>query len=327
VKALVLGATGHIGNAAVRELLSRGYEVTAASRRSEPAINLTDLPLIYARGDIDNPAQLDSWIDGHDIVVDAAAPYISWLLPAGLGSGPESLQYGARRTDHLLGAVRRHDARLAYVSSFVTLPRRRQGLDRWQSELVRLLHPYFALKELIEAQILSAARAGLEAVVVNPTLCLGPWDIKERQYCIVPRLLAGEPAAAVNHLINVIDVRDVAAGIVTALETRRYGQQIALVGHNLTNDELFGWICELGSVQPPRLVVPMTLSLIASYFSELALGIAGVRSPMPALAPMLTSLYEPFTPDSTQRELGVNPRALSGTLADSIAWYRRIGYC
>jgi hypothetical protein len=36
MKALVLGATGHIGNAIVRELLKRGYDVTAAYRRSGP---------------------------------------------------------------------------------------------------------------------------------------------------------------------------------------------------------------------------------------------------------------------------------------------------
>ncbi|MRG96144.1 NAD-dependent epimerase/dehydratase family protein [Polyangium spumosum] len=32
-RALVLGATGHIGQAMVRELLTHGYHVTAATRR------------------------------------------------------------------------------------------------------------------------------------------------------------------------------------------------------------------------------------------------------------------------------------------------------
>jgi dihydroflavonol-4-reductase len=327
VKALVLGATGHIGNAVVREMLSRGYEVTAASRRAEPAINLTSLPVVYAQGDIDSPGQLDLWIGGHDVVVDAAAPYISWLLPSGSASGVATLQNAAHRTERLLDAVRRHRTRLAYVSSFVTLPRRRWGFERWQGELVRRLHPYFALKELIEERVLAAACDGVGAVVVNPTLCLGPWDIKDRQYCIIPRLLSGEPAVAVNHMLNVIDVREVATAVVTALEERCYGQRIALVGHNVTNDELFAWTCELGGVRRVRLVVPMTLSLIASYFSEVALGIAGLRSPMPALAPMLTSLYEPFTPGPIQRELGVNPRPLSATLVESINWYRTLNYC
>ena len=45
MKALVIGATGHIGNAVVRELLQRGYEVTAAYRRHGPRPNLEGLPI------------------------------------------------------------------------------------------------------------------------------------------------------------------------------------------------------------------------------------------------------------------------------------------
>src|ERR1700676_5212434 len=79
VKAVVLGASGHIGSAVTRELIGLGYEVTAAGRRIEPPINLAGLELRYVSGDLDVPGEIDRMVEGHDLVVDAAAPYPSFL--------------------------------------------------------------------------------------------------------------------------------------------------------------------------------------------------------------------------------------------------------
>jgi dihydroflavonol-4-reductase len=227
----------------------------------------------------------------------------------------------------LIDAVRRQQARLAYVSTFATLGDRSTGFERIQREWIRRLHPYFAVKERIEGEIRAAARKGLTAVIVNPTLCIGPWDIKARDLCFVPRLLGGEAPASVAHSINVIDVRDVAAGLVTALERERWGEPILLAGHNISVEALYTWICEIGGVMPPRIVAPITLGMIATYWSELALGAIGLAPPLPALAPMLTMLHDSFEPSRIQSELGIVPRSLSGTLRDAIDWYRQIGYC
>ena len=70
---LVLGASGHIGQAVTRELAARGYRITAATR--QPALpDLADLGVTVARGDAGDPGQLDEWVAGHELVVDAAAP-------------------------------------------------------------------------------------------------------------------------------------------------------------------------------------------------------------------------------------------------------------
>lgn len=326
MKALVLGASGHIGNAITRELIDRGYEVTATGRRPAPPINLTGLEIKYVPGDLDTPGQIDRWVEGHDVVVDAAAPYPSLLMPPA-ESAAASVEYAGRRTQMLIDAVHRQRARLAYVSSFATLPDRSSGFERIQREWIRRLHPYFAVKQRIEAEILAAARAGLPAVIVNPTLCIGPWDIKARELCFVPRLLCGEAPVSVAHSINVIDVRDTAAGLIAALEGGHCGEPILLAGHNLSVEALYTWICEIGAVTPPRVVAPITLGVIATYWSEIALGAIGLPPPLPALAPMLTMLHDPFDPSPVQSELGIVPRPLSGTLADAIEWYRQIGYC
>ena len=73
-KTLVLGATGHVGQAIVRALIARGHPVTATTRRTRPP-SLAHLAADIATGDADDPNQLDRWVAGHDWVVDAAAPH------------------------------------------------------------------------------------------------------------------------------------------------------------------------------------------------------------------------------------------------------------
>src|SRR3984957_18549183 len=219
MKALVLGATGHIGNAIVRELLRRRYKVTATGRSERPRANLAGLPVTYSPGDQYAPGQIEEWVSGHDIVVDAAAPY---PLNLAVVRRDELISEAVERTRRLLRAVRHESARLAYVSSFTTLKRWQGRMDEWPVELMSKLHPYFAVKQLIEADVVDAAARGLEVVIVNPTMCLGPWDMHEPHLCLIPRLLNRELPVAIQHMLNVIDVRDVAKGLVRMLESEKY---------------------------------------------------------------------------------------------------------
>jgi dihydroflavonol-4-reductase len=327
MKALVIGASGHIGNAITRELLARGHEVTATGRRAEVAQNLVGLAAHYIPGNLDTPGQMDTWIEGQNLVVDAAAPYPSRLLGGTEEPEKNPLRHASLRMHNLLDSVRRHRVTLVYVSSFTTLVHKRDGFSQLPMQLVRQLHPYFAVKELMESEVLAAARNGLPTIIVNPTLCLGPWDAKERKNCFIPALLRGEISMAVNQVLNVIDVRDVAVGLMAALEAQRYGEPILLSGHNISNEALFQWICEIGGVRPPGIVAPSLLSVVASYWTEITMEMAGLRPPLPALAAMLTYMHEWLPASRTQTELGIVPRPLSATITDSIKWYAEIGYC
>ncbi|MBI3800644.1 MAG: NAD-dependent epimerase/dehydratase family protein [Deltaproteobacteria bacterium] len=326
MKALILGATGHIGNAIVRELLCQGHQVTAISRRKEPPANLSELPISYLSGDIDTPGRLDAWVGGHEVVVDAAAPYPIYLFGATSASEKNSLTYATQRTRTLLDAIRKHEARLIYVSSFTTLLPRRQGFADWPAWL-RQLHPYFAVKELIESHLLAAARGGAPIIIGNPTLCLGPWDMKAREFCFVPRVLSGEIPVAVQQIVNVIDVRDVAVGLVAALQAERYGEPILLSGHNIAADALQSWICEIGGRTPPRLSIPASLGVLPAYAMEAIQTLTGQPASFPALSVLLLCQHEWLAPSAAQQELGLVPRPLSETLLDTIQWYRELGYC
>jgi dihydroflavonol-4-reductase len=226
----------------------------------------------------------------------------------------------------LLDAVRRHNVRLACVSSFTTLSRPCGGLKEWRAQLARRLHPYFAVKELIGARVLAAAREGLPVVVVNPARCAGPWDLRERDLCLIPRLAPRRCAGAIDNVLNVIDVRDVAAGLVAAPGAECYAEPILLSGHNVPGGTLFSWVCEIGGVRPPRFLAPLTLSFFATYRIEARQSRMEQPASLPSLAVMLAREHNWITLSAAQRELGITLRPLSETLLDAIEWYRSLGY-
>jgi nucleoside-diphosphate-sugar epimerase len=327
VKAVVIGATGHIGNAIVRALLDQGIEVTATSRKTVPGYNLAGLPVRFACGDSAAFGQFDAWVSGHDIVVDAAAPYPINVVRSAGEPDSDPVSDAVQRTRELLDAVFKYKALLVSIGSFATIRSQRRGFDAAQYEMMRRAHPYFAVKEAIETEMVNAARNGIKAVLLNPTMCVGPWDMRQREFCIVPRLLAGEVPAMTNQMINLIDVRDVADATIAALKAKKFGDPIPLSGHNISVDMLFSWICEIGQVRPPRTYIPASLAVAGSYWAELALALLGQSTPVPSVFLMLASALDCPAPDRRQIELGIAPRPLSGAILDAVDWYRRIGYC
>lgn len=325
---LVLGATGHLGNAITRELLGRGCRVTAATRQAHPeALAALDVEIVH--GDADQPGRLAAWVPGHELVVDAAAPYPLTLFQSATASDRAPLDAARRRMASLLECVAREGAVLGHVSSYTTLarPEREGTWAALEARARRRAHPYFAVKAAMETMVLEAGRGGLCAAVVNPTACLGPWDRRPRGLCVVPLLVTGQVPAMFARTMNVIDVRDVAIALRAALEQSCFGRPIALAGHDCRTDTLAARVCALAGASAPRLRVPARLAVAAALGAEAGWALIGRPSPLPAIGPLLVLDSYPMPPSAEQRALGALPRALDETLRDAIEWYRRIGYC
>jgi dihydroflavonol-4-reductase len=327
MKAVVIGAAGHIGNAIIRALLDRDYEVTACGRRSAPPANLASLSVNYVPGDADKPGQFERLIEGHDLVVDAAAPYALRLFLQLNEKPRDPIADADLRTRRLLNAIGERDVQLAYVSSFVTLASPRKVAERLEAQMMRSAHPYFDMKDLIESQIIQATRQGLRAVIVNPTMCLGPWDIREKELCLIPQVLRGRMSVVSNITLNVIDTRDVALALLAALDARRYGEPILLSAHDIAVQELWSLICDSGGVAAPTFSVPATPAVFSAYWTEVMLGLIGRKSPMPSIGMLTAHAFDYLDSGGKLLELGTTPRPLSETIADSIGWYQQIGYC
>jgi len=328
VKILVLGASGLIGSAIVGELIDRGHDVSGTGRALAIPRNLAGLDFNYVSCDIDSDGEIDRLFQGQDVVVDAAAPYALNLLVGESKAAKRPLDHVANRSKSMISSLMKHRAKLICISSSLTEPpTETNAFTMLQSKVVRSFYPYFKIKRMIEEEVLSGVRAGLQALVVRPTSCLGPGDVKSRDMCWIPKLMCGEIPAVLDHKINVLDTRDLAAAIGEILDSRSDTATITLSGHNTTTSRLITQLCDAGGIAAPKLAIPAAASIVPLFWIEVMWATIGSASPLPSLIPALLCEQRWVQQEATQQDLALGLRPLSESCRDTVTWYRNLGYC
>ena len=96
MKILILGATGGVGRDITAELVSRGHQVTAASRtpNTTDAVGVTPLVL-----DATDSSAIAAAAEGHDAVVNAVGPKFGQDDLAGLSAVANAIIAGLRKAE------------------------------------------------------------------------------------------------------------------------------------------------------------------------------------------------------------------------------------
>ncbi len=318
---LVLGATGHLGQAVVRRALAQGCAVTAVTRQIDPpALRGLDVTVARMDGRFDALKELCA---GHSVLVDAAAPY---PLEPRLPGGPawrQAVDAAVARTRQVIDAARSNRLCLVFISSFTTLARREPPLSAAQTAWRRSMYPYFAAKIAMEQTVIAAASGGLPAVIVNPAACLGPWEFRADGSSFVRLVMGRRLPVVMDQVLSVIDVRDVAAAIDRALERELFGHPIPLAGHNVSLAELARQILLLdGSSSVAPVPIDPRLASIAALWNSTVFAVFNRRTPDLWRAVPLVADGFPMCPSPEQIAMGLDLRTLSTTLRDAIAFHR-----
>jgi len=137
--------------------------------------------------------------------------------------------------------------------------------------------PYKRTKLDAERLAIKAARDGAEVIVVNPTVPVGPGDLRPTPTGkMVADVARGRARAYLaRSALNVVAVQDVALGHVLAFERGRSGERYLLGGENMTMREVFDVIARTAGLSPPRLPVPWTAAYAGARLANAALRPAG----------------------------------------------------
>jgi dihydroflavonol-4-reductase len=118
-----------------------------------------------------------------------------------------------------------------------------------------------------------------------------------------------------------VDVRDVAAGVLSAGQNGRRGETYILSGERITVRRLLESIWEISGKRFAGFKIPLSLARFAALFTPLYYRLANLR---PRLTPYsLATLRSNSNISSAKarRELGYQPRALRESLADTVSWF------
>jgi len=323
---LVTGGSGFIGCHLVRLLVESGRRVRVLDLGGFPADEPVR-PHEAMRADIADPGAVARAMDGVERVFHLAADPNLWARDPRVFDRVNRLG-----TEVVLAAARRSGVvRFVHASTeSILTPRKHHGPiaeDVVVSEADQL-GPYCLSKYRAERAVFRAAAEGFPAVVVNPTMPMGPGDRGPSPPGRMLRdFLRGRISGYVDCTLNFVDVRDAALGHLLAAERGLPGRRYILAGHNLTVLELFRLAARFCAVRPPTMRVPLALALGFAYAEEFWGTLSG-RRPMSSVTGLrLCARSMAFDGARTWRELGgeaeVRPRPLEDSVREAVQWHMR----
>jgi dihydroflavonol-4-reductase len=330
MKALVTGATGFVGAHLARALLDRGTAVRCLVRPAGAAARRVDLlaglAVEMAPGDLREPAALRDAVAGCDVVYHCAADYRLYA------PDPRDM-YAANvtGTENLLAAcAQAGTGRVVYTSSVGALGLRPDGGAADETtpvSLAAMIGPYKRSKFQAERVAERWAERGLPLVTVNPSTPIGEGDVKPTPTGrMVVDFLDRKFPAYVDTGLNLIDVRDVAAGHLLAAEKGRAGERYILGHRNMTLKEILDELARLTGLPSPRLRVPHWLPLGVAYAASAMARLTG-RPPRATPEAVRMSRHRMFfTADKAVRELGLPQSPIEAALARAVTWFCGHGY-
>lgn len=252
-KVLITGADGVLGSNLVREFLSRDYEVSVfLLPSSRNPITLTSLPLNYFYGNILEEEEISNAVEGHDYVVNAAASTI--VYPARL----EIINLvNIDGTKNVINTVLKHNVkRLIHVgtaNSFSYGSKDNPGNENNPYGAHVYGMDYMDSKRKAQDIVLEATQnQGLDAVVVNPTFMIGPYDSKPSSGSMIIALKKGKILGYTDGAKNYVAVKDAAVAIANAIDLGKKGECYILGNYNLFFKEAFDTFARVIGAKPPK---------------------------------------------------------------------------
>ncbi len=221
-------------------------------------------------------------------------------------------------------------SKVVYTSSVAALGLTDDGTPGHEGTPVfreRIIGHYKKSKYDAERVAAGWAAKGLPVVIVNPSTPVGERDVKPTPtgQMIVDFLNRRMPAY-VDTGLNLIDVRDVAAGHLAAAEKGKAGERYILGHRNMSLKEILDTLARLTGLPAPSVRLPHWIPLSAAAVATGWARVSG-KPPRFSLESVRMSTHRMFFDGSRAvRELGLPQTPVEEPLARAVEWFRKNGY-
>lgn len=321
---IVTGACGHLGNTIIKMLAARGETVRGLVLESDRSKALDDCDISVCRGNVCDYNSLDKLfetVEGREFIVIHTAGIVS------IASRYQNIvrEVNVTGTANIIRKCIEHKVkRLIYVSSVHAIPEldNNETISEVKSFGTGNVAGLYAKTKAEASQlVMDSTKKGLDAVIIHPSGIIGPNDYGNGHTTqMICDFLEGRLTALVRGGYDFVDVRDVAEGIISAVNKGRSGEGYILSGRYITVQELMSILSEVSGKPRIKTVLPTVFAKLTAPFSELYYKIRHQ-------APLYTSysLYtltsnSNFSYKKAEKELGYHPRDIKITLRDTVEW-------
>ena len=276
-KLFLTGGSGLLGHFLLANLLQKGNRVTALYRNT--VSSFTHPNLEWIEGDILDPLLMGNLVSQVEEVYHCAG-FVSYA-PQDIGL---LQQINVEGTENIVNAcLKNPGVRLCHVSSIAAISRNKgdEVIDetaKWNPAVQR--SAYATSKYFAELEVWRGISEGLLAVIVNPSIILGPGDWN-RSSTQLFKYVADERSFYSHGYANFVDVRDVVEGAVALMEQEQFGERFILNGHQVTYQCFFEEVAKVLGKNAPQINVP-------SWVMEVLWRTEAVRGQLTGKKPLIT---------------------------------------
>ncbi len=320
---LITGATGLVGNNVVRQLLDDGRSVRVLVRKGCDRRPLEGLDVEIHLGDVRDAASVERCCAGVSAIVHCAG-----YVQIGRRHLDIHRAINVDGTRNVAQAARGRGVRLVHVSSCDTIDV--QGgagpADENSPRRDGLPVPYVISKCEAEFEIRRQIELGLDAVIVNPGFMLGPWDWKPSSGRMLLEVARGHGLLAPRGGFSVCDVRDVARGIIAALNPRVSKRQYLLAGETMSYLDAWRLFAEVSGARRPVCRAGPLMLKIAGWGGDAWSHLSGNEPDVNSGALALARLPKNYSSIRAQTDLDYQIRPFRESVEAAWTWFKSHGF-
>lgn len=306
----------------VRALIKAGVEVRVLARRDSDFSNLQQFKIDGVYGDLRDKDSLRKALAGCGQLYHVAAHYALWARNPAI-----FYDVNVTGTKNLLEAARDVGTeRIVYCSTIGAIglpPGGGLGTEDTPVSLAQMAGHYKRSKYLAEQEVLRLAKQGLPVVIVNPSAPVGEGDVKPTPTGqMIVEFMKGRMPAYIETGMNIVDVDDVAAGHLLAMQKGRIGERYILGTKNLMLRDIFEILSRLTGVKMPSVKLPREIVLPLAYLNLAFSWVTGIPPRIPLEGVKMAKYKMHYDCSKAIRELGIPQTPPEIALEKAVRWFR-----
>ncbi len=268
---LVTGATGLVGSHLLVELLSQGKQVRAFKRAGS---DTSTVDKVFAHYNFPSPDK-SIWVEGDvtdyfsllDAMEGVEQVYHCAAMVSFAGNAEKTLRkVNVEGTANIVNAaLEKGVKKVCHVSSVAALGRADNDKIITEETVWKTSNKnsaYAISKYAAEREVWRAAEEGLDTVIVNPCIIIGPGDLEKSSGRMIQSIRKGlkfYPTGA----NSFIDVRDVAKLMIALMESEIKNERFILAAENLEYKKVFELIAAALNKPAPSIRATALMSALA----------------------------------------------------------------